>query len=493
MRAILSGIETEYGLYVEGRDAADQVDDARELVRACPGEFFVGWDYRHESPRRDLRGFVLERLAVDPIDAAFDLGRKPTPDQDLRADHVLPNGARFYNDHGHPEYATPECRSSAELVLADKVGERVVLEAARRFAEEEGRAVRVYKNNSDGHGASYGTHESYLAPRSLGFQALYDAVLPMLLVRPVLCGAGKVGAETGAACPFQLSQRADFFVERFNAETLFRRPIFNTRDEPHARPEDWIRLHVIAGDANLAPSATRRKVDLLRIALALAEIGQAPVWRPRDPVQAAKDVSRDLSFRFAFDLAGGSWTNAREVYESYFAAAERFLDLSDDVGREWAETIAESRRLLDDLGRDFPRFAYRVDWAAKLQMIRDYQDAEGADDNDPALPSFDLEYHNLDPDEGLGRALQQLGRLEPDPSENLLAVRRDEHPEPTRARARGLAIRNHRASLRSAGWRTLVFETEDELLEVELDPTRAYSSDLAAHSDVESFVEALTR
>lgn len=493
MRAILAGIETEYGLYVEGRDAADQIDDARELVRACPGEFFVGWDYRHESPRRDLRGFVLERLAVDPVDAAFDLGRRPTPDQDLRADRVLPNGARFYNDHGHPEYATPECRSAAELVLADKVGERIVLDAARRFAAQEGRAVRVYKNNRDGHGASYGTHESYLVPRSLGFQALYDAVLPMLLVRPVLCGSGKVGAESGTPCPFQLSQRADFFVEPVNAETLYRRPVFNTRDEPHARPDDWIRLHVIAGDANLAPSATRRKVDLVRIAVALAEIGQAPVWRPREPVQAAKAISRDLSFRFALDLVGGSWTNAREVYESYFAAAERCLDLGEDVGREWAETIAESRRLLDDLERDFARFAYHVDWAAKLRMIRDYQDAEGATWDDPALRSFDLEYHNLDPDEGLGRALQQLGRLEPDPPEELLTARRIEHPEPTRARARGFAVQAHRESLRSVGWRTLVFEADDEFLEVELDPARAFCSDLAAHSDVESFVEALTR
>ncbi|MCW5941843.1 MAG: proteasome accessory factor PafA2 family protein [Fimbriimonadaceae bacterium] len=493
MRAILSGIETEYGLYVEGRGAADQIDDARELVRACPGEFFVGWDYRHESPRRDLRGFVLERLAVDPVDAAFDVGRRPTPDQDLRADRVLPNGARFYNDHGHPEYSTPECLSSRELALADKVGERVVLEAARRFAAAEDRVVRVYKNNTDRHGASYGTHENFLVPRDLGFQRLFDALLPMLLVRPVLCGAGKVGAESGAACAYQLSQRADFFVETVNAETLFRRPIFNTRDEPHARPEDWIRLHVICGDANLVPSATHRKIDLVRIALALAEIGEAPVWKPRDPVLAAKAISRDETHRFAFDLEGGSWTNAHEVFESYFAAAERFLDLENGPGPELGRTIAESRRLLDVLSSDFDAFAYSVDWAAKLRMVREYLDAEGTGWNDPALGAFDLEYHNLDPDEGLGRALQQMGRLEPDPPEDLLDSRRADHPEPTRARARGLAVRNFGPSLRAACWRTLVFETADELLEVELPPTRPYPPDLAAICDVESFVGALTQ
>ena len=131
-----------------------------------------------------------------------------------------------------------------------------MLRAAAALAEESGREVRIYKNNTDFHGASYGTHESYLVPRSLGYQRLFDACVPMLVARQVLVGSGKVGAETGPFVSYQLSQRADFFVEAANAETLYRRPVFNTRDEPHGDARRWIRLHVIAGDANMIPAAT---------------------------------------------------------------------------------------------------------------------------------------------------------------------------------------------------------------------------------------------
>ncbi len=258
MHRILSGTETEYGLHIEGRSADDQIDDATTFVRAYPGHHYAGWDYSYESPRADLRGFSVSRLARDPVDAQFDnRARKRSHDDDIRSDRILPNGARFYNDHGHPEYATPECWSSKELAMQDNAGELVLLQAARAYEEQTGWKTRIYKNNTDFHGASYGSHESYLCPRSLGFEKLYAAVLPMLVARQVLCGAGKVGAESGRSCTFQLSQRADFFVEPYNTETLFRRPIFNTRDEPHAEKSDWIRLHVISGDANMNVSFDR--------------------------------------------------------------------------------------------------------------------------------------------------------------------------------------------------------------------------------------------
>src|SRR5205085_2771443 len=162
------------------------VDDSMALVRGYPGECFVGWDYRYESPRADLRGFKLERLAYDPEDAKFDRGRTYGKDQEVRADRILPNGARFYNDHGHPEYSTPECLSLNELALHDCAGQTVVLRAAQAMADETGHHVRVYKNNTDFHGASYGTHENYLVPRALGYERIYKALLPMLIVRQVL-------------------------------------------------------------------------------------------------------------------------------------------------------------------------------------------------------------------------------------------------------------------------------------------------------------------
>ncbi len=280
---ILCGIETEYGFSVESRGADDQVEDATAFVRGYPGVCFSGWDYAYESPRADLRGFKLEHLSVDPEDAKRDVGKSYGAPHEVRSDRILPSGARFYNDHGHPEYATPECWSLDDLVLHDKAGEFVLLRAAHALAEATGREVRVYKNNTDFHGSSYGTHESYLAPRALGFDRLYAAVTPMLVARQILCGAGKVGSESGTRVDYQLSARADFFSEAANAETLFRRPVFNTRDEPHASHAEWIRLHVIAGDANMIPGCTRRKVGLVKLAIRLEIEGQAPTWDLEKP------------------------------------------------------------------------------------------------------------------------------------------------------------------------------------------------------------------
>src|SRR5579871_1304381 len=156
---ILAGIETEYGFTVEGRSADDQIEDAIAFVRGYPGPCFAGWDYCYESPRADLRGFRLDRLAVDPEDAKRDTGKTYGTPHEVRSDRILPNGARFYNDHGHPEYATPECSNLRDLVAHDRAGERIVWECAQRRARDLDAPVHIYKNNTDYHGASYGTHE----------------------------------------------------------------------------------------------------------------------------------------------------------------------------------------------------------------------------------------------------------------------------------------------------------------------------------------------
>ncbi|RYG45896.1 hypothetical protein EON79_11510, partial [bacterium] len=338
-RPIPAGLDTEYGLLLEGRGAEDLIDDATACVRAYPGPAFVGWDYRWESPRADLRGFRLSQLAFDPEDAKFDQGRTHGPAHEIRADRVLPNGARLYNDHGHPEYATPECVSLADVALHDAAGELAILRAARALEEQVGVPVHAYKNNTDFHGASYGTHESHLVPRRFGYPALFSAVLPMLVARQILTGSGKVGSETGTAATYQISQRADFFVEPANAETLYRRPIFNTRDEPHGAHEDWIRLHVISGDACMIPGATARKIGLVRLALWLMERDEAPVWRLADPVRTFQSISRDETLAFRVPLEGGSWTTAYEIVDSYLAAADKVLDLD-----------AEHRALVESCG-----------------------------------------------------------------------------------------------------------------------------------------------
>jgi hypothetical protein len=494
VRPLPCGLETEYGLLIEGRGPDTQLEDAAELVRSYPGEFFAGWDYRFESPRADLRGFSLERLAFDPDDARFDTATPRTPEQELRSDAVLPNGARFYNDHGHPEYATPECWSLKELVLHDLAGELAARRAAEAYSQRTGRRVRLYKNNTDFHGASYGAHESYLAPRSLGFDRLYRAVTPILIARQVLCGAGKVGSEAGPAIDFQLSQRSDFLVDSASAETLYRRPVFNTRDEPHADPAQWIRLHVIAGDSNLSPSCVYRRAGLVRLAVALECLGEAPCWNIGDPVAAFHQVSRGESSGFRIELGSGNRTTARHILESYFAAAEASSELEDTLGgseaiEETRELIAACRTLLDDFESDRKRFERSVDWAAKKALIDSYRESEGLRWSDEALKSLDLEYHNLDATEGLYFALEEAGEVDARPSMDLIGSRLAQCRELSRAYARGSAVRLHSSSLKGVSWAVLSFqEGNGQLQEVWLDPTREFSEELGRATDVSSFV-----
>ena len=487
MRKILAGIETEYGLLVEGRGAEEQVDDAMALVRVYPGECHVGWDYRYESPRADLRGFKLERLAFDPEDAKFDAGRTYGEAHEVRSDRILPNGARLYNDHGHPEYATPECWSIFELAKHDCAGQKAIQGATEAFAEVKGLSVSSYKNNTDFHGASYGTHEGYLVPRELGFERLYRDVLPMMVVRQVLVGAGKVGAENSRSVSYQLSQRADFLSETANAETLYRRPIFNTRDEPHATPNDWIRLHVICGDANMIPGATARKVGLIKLALALCEIQEAPLWRLKDPVRAFQEISRDQTHQFRVELEQKSWTTARDILESYFAAAERCLDLDDELRC----VIDTSRELLEDIHHNFDRFRKHVDWAAKRSILTQFMEEEGTDWSDPHLKSFDLEYHNIDPAESLHAALVEMGEVEADPSQADQLACLEGVNETTRAFARGLAISRFNPYLLGVCWRTLTFNVDGSPVEVDLPPNADYPPQLRDANDVGTFISML--
>src|SRR5688500_3465652 len=242
----LFGIETEYGIAVEGKGANDLMRESMELVRAYSGPHVTGWNYRGENPRQDLRGFVADHLATNPDDAQFDEpGRGRMSMAEERSDRILGNGARLYNDHGHPEYSTPECARLLDLVAHDRAGERIVWECAQRRSQECGRGIRLYKNNTDYHGASYGTHECYLMRRDVPPEPLINGLIPFLVTRQIFTGAGKVGIDGKNEPIFQLSQRADFFAVEASVDTLHNRPLVNTRDEPHATPPQYRRLHVI--------------------------------------------------------------------------------------------------------------------------------------------------------------------------------------------------------------------------------------------------------
>lgn len=473
MRPILAGIETEYGFTVEDRPVSFQTEDSEALVRAYPGLCWEGWDYSSESPRKDLRGWTEKSLSVDPVDAEFDRGSSSAD----RADRVLPNGARFYNDHGHPEYATPECWTCRELALHDLAGQEVVIAAAKTLSERLGKQVCVYKNNTDFHGASYGTHESYLIPRKYSFEVIYKAVMPMLVARQVLTGAGKVGSEARGPVQFQISQRADFFTTDASIDTLYRRPVFNTRDEPHA--DGFIRLHVISGDANMMPSCTARKVGLVKIAIACMEMGVSPNWSIPDPVRSFQLTSRDPDGEGRIELDDRNWTTPRAVLESYLDALEPLVKAG-----ELLELIQECRALLEARHSSPDTFRREVDWAAKYWMINEFREAEDLRWHDKHLQSLDLAYPLLDPEEGLYYALAESGETEMiSPLDYIDLVSR---PPSSRALARGSLVRVASKAIEGISWGKIRLKHSAQ--PIHLPPDREYPEELRSVENLEQWL-----
>ncbi|MEA3076617.1 MAG: Pup amidohydrolase, partial [Actinomycetota bacterium] len=260
------GLETEYGIDPRGMGEKNPIAASSVLINAYVNELQrkVGWDFEDEHPGNDARGFARE-------------GAMPPEVETHLVNAVLTNGARYYVDHAHPEFSTPECADAKVCTMFDKAGERILarsMEAAAK-ALPSGQGIVVYKNNSDRKGNSYGTHENYLMDRQAPFARIVQHVMPHFVSRQIYTGAGKVGTEAsstgGMDVPFQLTQRADFFEEEVGLETTLKRPIVNTRDEPHADAQKYRRLHVIVGDANLSEVATFLKVGTSALVLAMIE------------------------------------------------------------------------------------------------------------------------------------------------------------------------------------------------------------------------------
>lgn len=461
------GIETEYGIHVDGMGASDMLAEARAVVRAYKGRFASPWNYGAENPRRDMRGFDVRHLTRDATDAQFDKSSATFRNQsDERSDRVLANGARLYNDHGHPEYATPECRDVFDLVAHDRAGERIVWECAQRHAET-GEPVTIYKNNTDFHGASYGCHESYLVSRAIPYASLEQALIPFLVTRQIVAGAGKVGLEPASRsdCGYQLSQRADFVTEAASVDTLAKRPILNTRDEPHADPGKYRRLHVIVGDANMCETSTALKVGSLALVIRLLEAGWRPAMTLRDPVKAIRDVSRDPRRKWLVEMDGKSTMSAVDIQRVYCEEALKVLeDLPDDLcwaGREWLRT-------LDALERDPMSLADRLDWVAKLRLLEEFRAEEGLGWDDPLLRSLDLAYSDVDPENGLYYGLEQDGHVTRFTDEDRILRAMDEPPGDTRAAVRGAFVKRFAESIESVSWGGVVLSVGAERVVVEL-------------------------
>src|SRR4051794_7759823 len=375
------GIETEYGITVQGVESLDVVAESIELVRSYAEHgAHMKWDYGLEDPHRDARGFRAPSLLQDTDESAyFEIDRKrPLSFEEIKSDLVLSNGARFYNDHAHPEYSTPECSTVRQIVAHEKAGEEILAECARRRASQlpADQKVRLFKNNTDFAGHSYGCHDNYLVRRDLPWDQLVAGVLPFLITRQIFAGAGKLGieAESGDAEPgqFQISQRADFFTTVTSIDTMNKRPLVNTRDEPHAEASRYRRFHAIIGDSNMSEWATALKIGTTALVLGLIENGQAPALEIAQPVNATKSISRDQDHAWIIELGDGRKISAIDAQRLYLKAADRLHGGDSEFSwllREW-ETV------LNNLERDVSAPADRVDWAAKKFLLSSFREEE---------------------------------------------------------------------------------------------------------------------
>jgi Pup amidohydrolase len=498
MRRIM-GTEVEYGIAVPGDATANPVLTSTQVVLAyaaaaeVPRARRARWDYEVESPLRDARGFDLGAPGVPSSD--------PDVDDLGAANVILTNGARLYVDHAHPEYSAPEVTNARDAVIWDKAGERVMEEAALKAATVPGQPrLQLYKNNTDGKGASYGTHENYLMARSTPFTSVIGGLTPFFVSRQVICGAGRVGlGSTGDKAGFQLSQRADYIEVEVGLETTLKRGIINTRDEPHADADKYRRLHVIVGDANLAETATYLKVGTTALILDMIESGvRFDGLRLSDPVRAVHAISHDPTLKTTVELSNGRKFTGLDMQFAYHELVTRFVEregtdrVSQDVLRMWGQ-------VLDDLASDPAKCADRLDWPAKLRLLEGYRARDSLNWGSPRLQLVDLQYADVRLDKGLYNRLVSRGSMRRLVSEEEVRDAVTKPPEDTRAYFRGRCLERYPTAIAAASWDSVIFDLgRESLVRIPtLEPLRGTKQHvgalLEAANTAEELVDALTR
>jgi proteasome accessory factor A len=487
------GIETEFGIAAPGDRDFNPVLASSLLISAYAGSLRrIRWDYEQESPLRDARGF-------EPVQ-----DRQPVEEDLGLANVVLTNGARYYVDHAHPEYSTPECLSPRDVVVHDKAGERILersIAASREVIPLDSR-LAVYKNNSDGKGNSYGCHENYLVARSVPFPRIVRDLTPFFVTRQIFTGAGKVGQEgsraEGRGVAYQLSQRADFFEAEVGLETTLKRPIINTRDEPHADPERYRRLHCIVGDANLCEVATFLKMGTTALVLKLIEDELLPDLSLDNPVQALHEVSWDPSCRQTVRLRDGRRIRPLELQWEYLDHGKKFVKESEPSA-EYAELLSRWESVLTAIEDDPMSLHAQLDWVAKYRLVTAYRERDGLDWRDPKLAMIDLQYHDVRRDRGLYHRLESQGKVERLTTDQEVERAITEPPEDTRAYFRGRCISRFPASIAAASWDSVIFDSGREALQrvplrEPLRGTRVHVEELFdAAEDAAGLIDALQR
>jgi Pup amidohydrolase len=449
------GIETEYGITVRNQPDFNPILSSLLLINSY--ETYrtarIRWDYEAESPLRDARGFEYAEEK-----------ELPSKEESRLINLILSNGARFYVDHAHPEYSTPECTNPRDLVIWDKAGERI-LNISRTRAEASSppeQRIIIYKNNSDSKGNSYGTHENYLMDRRCPFTRIVQHLMPFLATRQIFTGAGKVGAENNLEyTEYQISQRADFLETEVGLETMHSRPIINTRDEPHADPEKYRRLHVIVGDANLSEVAIYLKAGTTAIVLSMIEDDVIDRDLSLDnPVHAFRQISRDLTCRVPVRLRDGRTASAVDVQREFLELAHRYYR-DRELDPVTKDVLARWENVLDRLERDPMTLSRELDWAIKRQLIESYRDKHGLSWSDSRVAMIDLQYHDIRPGKGLYYKLEEADAVDRVVSDDEIAKAVHDPPKDTRAYFRGMCLQRYSEDIVSASWDSVLFDLKE--------------------------------
>jgi proteasome accessory factor PafA2 len=471
----IMGTETEFGISVLGTPSANPMLTSSQVVNTYASlserSRRARWDFEEESPLRDARGFDLSRTVADPSQLT---------DEDVGlANLILTNGARLYVDHAHPEYSTPECTNPRDVVLWDKAGELIVAAAAKAISIPGQNPIVLYKNNTDNKGASYGAHENYLMRRETLFPDIIRHLTPFFVSRQVVCGAGRVGVgQDGHSHDFQISQRADYFEVEVGLETTLKRPIINTRDEPHADPDKYRRLHVIIGDANLSEISNYLKVGTTALVLALIEDRMITSELSVDgPVTALHEVSHDPTLRRLVTLRDGRNVTALDLQEIYLEMARAYVDdrYGADADDQTLDVLSRWESILTRLRRDPMECRRELDWVAKLALLESYRERDHLEWDDPKLHLIDLQYADLRPDKGLYHRLVARGSMDRLLGDDEVRRAVTEPPEDTRAYFRGRCLAQYADRIAAASWDSVIFDLpgRDSLQRIPtMEPTR---------------------
>jgi Pup amidohydrolase len=481
------GTETEFGISVPGHPNANAMLTSSQIVNAYAAAMHrarrARWDFEEENPLRDARGFDLSR---DLADAS-----QLTDDDVGLANVILTNGARLYVDHAHPEYSTPEVSNPRDAVVWDKACEWIMAAAARYAATVPGALpINLYKNNTDNKGASYGAHENYLMARQTAFADIVRHLTPFFVTRQVVCGAGRVGVgQDGGKHGFQISQRADYFEVEVGLETTLKRPIINTRDEPHADPERYRRLHVIIGDANLSEISAYLKLGTTSLVLAMIEDRFISTdFAVDQPVRTLHQISHDPGLRHLVTLRSGRRLTAVQLQMEYAEQARKYVEdrYGTDVDDITRDILDRWESVLTRLETDPMSLSRELDWVAKLEILEGYRARDGLGWDAPRLHLVDLQYADVRPEKGLYQRLAARGRFDRITTDEEIRRAVDNPPEDTRAYFRGRCLDKYADSVAAASWDSVIFDLpgRDSLQRVPtLEPLRGTKQHVAALLD----------